>query len=107
MNYKSMKEDAARIFKTVATYAVGSAVIVGAVTIGIAYGKHISSKPEKPTMVIQPSIKLKDISVAINERNEMLIIDRRTGEYVTYEDSVGMAIFTTYAGKLYTEKNSK
>jgi hypothetical protein len=107
MNYKQLKEDTAVVLKKAATYTVGAAVIVGAVTIGIAYGKHVSSKPEKPTMVIQPSIKLQDVSVAINERNEMLIIDRKTGEYVTYEDSVGMAIFTTYAGKLYTEKNSK
>ena len=107
MNYQSMKQDAAKVFKKVATYAIGTAVIAGAVTIGIAYGKYTSNVEVKPKMVIQPSIKLKDISVAVNERKEILIIDRTTGEYLTYEDSVGMAIFNMYAGRIYASQSGK
>jgi hypothetical protein len=107
MNYLSMKQDFAKVFKKVATYAVGAAVIIGSITAGIAYGKYTSKVEVKPKMVIQPSIKLKDISVAVNERKEILIIDRTTGEYLTYEDSVGMAIFNMYAGRIYASQSGK
>jgi len=107
MNYLSMKQDTTTALKAVATYAVGTAIVVGAVTLGIAYGKYSSKLEKKPTMIIQPSIKLKNISVAVNERKEILIIDRNTGEYLTYEDSVGMVIFNMYAGRIYAAQSGK
>lgn len=45
------------------------------------------------------------ISVAVNDANEMLIIDRSTGNYQVYSDSVGMMIFKLYAGKIYQNVN--
>ena len=89
---------------------IASYTIVGGACIlsGYYYSK-IKNAPEanKPTMQIQPAVKIKDVSIAINERNEMLIIDRKTGEYMTYQDSVGMAVFTLYAGKIYTSKTAQ
>lgn len=107
MNYSAMKVNTTIILRKVATYAVGAAIIVGAVTAGVFYGKYIGTAQEKPKMIIQPSIKLQNVSVAINERKEILIIDRTTGEYSTYEDSVGMAIFNMYAGRIYAAQSSK
>jgi hypothetical protein len=107
MNYSAMKVNTTIILRKVATYTVGAAIIVGAVTVGVLYGKHIGTAQEKPKMIIQPSIKLQNVSVAINERKEILIIDRTTGEYSTYEDSVGMAIFNMYAGRIYAAQSSK
>ena len=43
----------------------------------------------------------KNISIAINEANQMLIIDKKSGEYIVFTDSVGLTIFRMYAGKLY------
>jgi hypothetical protein len=42
-------------------------------------------------------------SVAINERNELLVIDRKTGIYSIYQDSVGMVIFNLYANRIYKQ----
>lgn len=42
-------------------------------------------------------------SVAINERNELLIIDRKTGIYSIYQDSIGMVIFNLYANRIYKQ----
>lgn len=42
-------------------------------------------------------------SVAINERNELLIIDRKTGIYSIYQDSVGTVIFNLYANRIYKQ----
>ncbi len=44
---------------------------------------------------------MKDVSVAINESNEVLIIDRASGRFETYSDSVGTSIFKLYAAKMY------
>lgn len=50
------------------------------------------------------NIKLmKTTSVAINERDELLVIDRTTGLYSIYQDSVGMVIFNLYANKMYKQ----
>ncbi len=46
-----------------------------------------------------------EISVAINERNELMLIDRRNGKYEIYQDSTGMQIFNLYANKLYKDNN--
>jgi len=107
MNYQSLKQDAAKVLNVAGKVAIAIAVAAVCIGGGILYGKHTNAKDEKPTMIIQPSIKLKDVSIAINERDEMIIIDRKTGEYITYEDSVGTAIFTMYAGKLYASKNAQ
>lgn len=44
-----------------------------------------------------------EVSVAINERGEMLIIDRSTGEYSCYQDSVGVFIFNLYANRMQSQ----
>jgi len=50
------------------------------------------------------SIKpLTTTSVAINERNELLVIDRKTGIYSIYQDSVGIVIFNHYANRIYKQ----
>ena len=47
------------------------------------------------------------ISVAVNDANEMLVIDRSTGKYQVYSDSVGIMIFKLYASKIYANQTSK
>lgn len=44
-----------------------------------------------------------EVSVAVNERGEMLIIDRSTGEYNLYQDSVGIFIFNLYANRMQSQ----
>lgn len=47
------------------------------------------------------SIKNVDqVSVAINESGELMLIDRKSGEYEIYQDSIGEAIFNLYANKI-------
>ena len=44
--------------------------------------------------------KLKETSIAINERSELMIIDRQTGTYEIYEDSIGKVVFGLYASQM-------
>jgi len=45
-------------------------------------------------------------SIAISERNELLLLNRVTGDYTVYQDSVGLAIFNMYAQTKYNQVNN-
>jgi len=47
--------------------------------------------------------KIGKVSVAINERNELMIIDRQDGSYEIYQDSIGRCIFNLYANAIQTK----
>ena len=63
------------------------------------YSEENSNKEGAPMETRNSS----EISVAINERNELMIIDRRNGEYDVYADSTGIQIFNLYANKMYND----
>jgi hypothetical protein len=48
-----------------------------------------------------------ETSVAVNERGELMIINRTSGNYQVYQDSVGKMIFDIYASKLYYKSVAK
>lgn len=48
-----------------------------------------------------------ETSVAINERGELLVIDRSNGKYEIYGDKVGQMIFDLYASKKYYQSLEK
>ncbi len=52
------------------------------------------------TSIPKATKKISKISVAINERNELMIIDRSNGSYEIYQDSVGRCIFNLYANNI-------
>ena len=83
-------------------------VIIVALTIGFFSGKMYNSYLNKinEKHYKQP-INHKDISIAINERNELLIIDRVSGEYKTYQDSVGRGIFDMYSKIVFLSKTDE
>ena len=48
--------------------------------------------------VNQKSVKTEDnVSVAVNEKNQLILIDKESGEYQIYSDSVGLNILNVYA----------
>jgi hypothetical protein len=48
--------------------------------------------------VNQKLVKTEDnVSVAVNEKNQLILIDKITGEYQIYSDSVGLNILNVYA----------
>ena len=63
------------------------------------YTKQKKSKPKEVK-------KISETSVAVNERGELMIIDRKNGDYVVYQDSVGRSIFTIYANGIQSKYES-
>ena len=47
------------------------------------------------------SIKREEVSLAIDERNNLLIIKKSDGTYTTYQDSIGYMIFNLYAKNIW------
>lgn len=87
-----------------------NAIIVVALVLGffIGYYSYIVQTAQVKEPTRNPYTEVKSpgqISVAINDANEMLVIDRNTGEYEVYSDSVGIIIFKLYAGKIYQSTN--
>jgi len=94
--------------KTVFNTAGKVIIIAASMTIGFGIAQLYNSytNKEKPaTIQIKPGKPMKETSIAINERNELMIIDRQSGSYKIYSDSVGRAIFNLYAAQLYTKMN--
>lgn len=85
-------------------------IIVVAMTFGfvacLLYNKlttkTVCAEPESNVSNVHV---IKETSVAINERNELMLIDRATGTYEIYEAAIGNTIFTMYANQMYSQKS--
>jgi hypothetical protein len=82
-------------------------VIVAAVgtvmfRLGIAYqnNKNKETKIENP---YAHAYSPEEISIAVNESNELIMIERATGKYIVYSDQIGQTIFGMYANRIHQE----
>lgn len=79
-------------------------VIVLAISIGFVggefYYKSKDNTSEKLPMDLKEVHTLKETSIAINERDELLIIDRKAGNYEIYDPAVGKVVFRLYASQM-------
>ena len=107
MNIKNITipEKVKAIFSTTGKIIIIASSMVVGFGISQLYNSYVD-KGQKPTVIqIRPGKPMKETSIAINERNELMIIDRKGGSYQIYSDSVGRAIFNLYAAQLYTKIN--
>ncbi len=65
--------------------------------------RHKQEKINPYTNIYSP----KQISVAIDETENLLLIMKSTGEYTAFNDSIGQAIFKMYAKRMYNEVKSE
>jgi len=86
-----------------------SVIIIGAMILG-AFARDIyvktTTKQESmvETLTTSKPRAIKETSIAINERGELMIIDRNDGSCQLFEDSVGKVIFDMYAARIYISK---
>ncbi len=75
----------------------------------IASDLYHKAKEKPPVLLSEPKVtkRLSKISVAINERNELMIIDRSNGSYEIYQDSIGKCIFNLYANSIHSKYNGQ
>lgn len=66
---------------------------------GFGIGYYFQELKVKPQSVNE-TILNKEVRIAIDSENKLIIMDRKTGRYIIYSDSVGNAIFNMYAAKI-------
>lgn len=91
------KENIIKNISNIVSYIIILAIgfIIGYYYLVIHNAKETQSSP-----IIEVN-DLQDISIGFTDRDELMIIKRKTGKYVVYEDSVAMVIFNTLMNKKY------
>jgi len=95
-------------FIATAKTVFGYAIVIGALVLGFAIGRFTQNYPPEATVAENPYSKAfssDEISIAVNESNELMLIERKTGKYVVYSDSIGMTIFKMYTNRIYQNAN--
>lgn len=105
VNLKEVLEQSKDFAKKLGNLLVLVVALFAGGIIGYYY-YHFSQKKEA-TVELETVKGMDQTSVAINERSELMIIDRSTGKYTIYDDSVGTAIFGMYANKIYMRQAVK
>ncbi|CAB4154684.1 hypothetical protein UFOVP1307_103 [uncultured Caudovirales phage] len=84
-------------------------ILVGAATAFFKLGEmYAGIKRETPKAITNPyahAFSPEEVSIAVNESNELIMIERRTGNYIVYSDAIGQTIFGMYANRLHQEAN--
>jgi hypothetical protein len=97
------KEQVIKVAKKVFSYVI----IVGALGAGFVIGRFTQTyPPAKEGNPYQAIHSIKNVSIAVNESNELMLIDRSTGKYQMYSDSIGVAIFKMYSNRIYQNASS-
>jgi hypothetical protein len=101
----SLKDKSIKLVREVATIAlmvscIGTGFVVSEKTYEY---RHKAEKVNPYTNIYSP----KQISVAIDETENLLLIMKSTGEYTAFNDSIGQAIFKMYAKRIYHEVKSE
>jgi predicted permease len=84
---------------------VSYGVIVGALVLGFIIGRYIQNYPPKESNSYLNIYSTSNVSIAVNEGNELMLIDRASGNYQMYSDSIGMTIFKMYSNRIYQNAN--
>jgi hypothetical protein len=80
-------------------------IVVVAISVGFIGGEIYHNYQIHTKMSnMQESRKSATTSVAINERGELMVIDRNCGLYTLYDATVGDMIFKLYANRIYSQR---
>lgn len=71
--------------------------------LGAAYQSHENKEISKVENPYAHAFSPEEISIAVNESNELIMIERATGKYIVYSDAIGQTIFGMYANRIHQE----
>jgi len=95
------KEVLKNISKKLIILIVSIVTLAGSFTAGFVYNKK-TTPIEKGIEMLH--IDRSQINLALDEHNHLLVIDKKTGNYTVYDDSIGVAIFKMYARNVQITK---
>jgi hypothetical protein len=102
---ENLKEKIAQVMKQVSFYTVMVITFAVGILIGYYYNtvKASYNKVEEPKFVL---IKKSDIFIAIDEYQRYMIIDKKTGNYTVFEDSIGTTFFNMHARNIWGQAST-
>lgn len=106
---KTFNQSAAEFIKKYVKPAVNTVIVVSVATASFKLGSmYQASKKEntKPKNPYSHAFSPEEISIAVNESNELIMIERATGDYIVYSDQIGQTIFGMYANRIHQEANA-
>ncbi len=77
-------------------------MVVLGVGAGFAVGYYYEVVNPKEVKGVSTLVNRNEITLAMDEHERLLVIDKRTGEYTVYADSIGKSIFNLYARKIWS-----
>jgi hypothetical protein len=99
---KINRESIAKIIKP----ALNVVIVVAVGTAMFQLGGMYQSSKKEDVKVENPyahAFSPEEISIAVNESNELIMIERSTGDYIVYSDQIGKTIFGMYANRIHQE----
>jgi hypothetical protein len=105
MDKQSFIEKVKQIGKQILFYLI----IIISLVVGISLGYHYEKlKSMGHSSKFTPTIiKKSDVNLAIDEKNNILIVNKNDGTYIMYQDSIGYTIFNFYAKNIWSEHSKK
>ena len=99
---KITKETIVKSIKPVLNVVIIASVATASFKLGSAYqaSQKEDVKVENP---YSHAFSPEEISIAVNESNELIMIERATGKYIVYSDQIGQTIFGMYANRIHQE----
>lgn len=100
-NFRKILEKLKIFIKHFMFYLIFALSLAAGFFIGYYYNTIKSyAIPKKQEMILKT-----DVKIAIDENNNMLVINKKDGTYITYQDSIGYIIFNFYAKNIWGQNN--
>lgn len=90
------------IFNRFINVAIVAATLIGGFGLGY-YFNELKMKPK----AVNETILNREVRIAIDSEDKLIMMDRKTGSYTIYSDSVGRIIFKMYASKIASPVSTK
>jgi hypothetical protein len=100
---KIEREKVMNLLKPAMNVIIVAAVGTVMFRLGIAYQSNESQENIKVDNPYAHAFSPEEISIAVNESNELIMIERSTGKYIVYSDQIGQTIFGMYANRIHQE----
>lgn len=88
-----------KIFKKSAIYLIYTGVVLSSFFLGTIYKDLTAVEPQEIERFL--TIYREDVSIALDEADNLIIIDKESGDYTIYQDSIGNSIFKLYAKNIW------
>lgn len=94
-----ISEDQKDKLKVIVNRFMNVAIVAATLTAGFGLGYYAEQLKAKASQVNEIIVD-KEVRVAVDSEDKLIVMDRLTGRYTIYSDSIGKTIFYMYAKKI-------